>query len=87
VRWTVTAQSDWPAGRLDLGGATLEMLKSGDGAPSFLLVEERMLFTGPGATTTGTNDAIEWIAPSQGFIRRPRAASHADAAGAPAYRR
>jgi 8-oxo-dGTP pyrophosphatase MutT (NUDIX family) len=87
VRWTVTAQSDWPGDVLDLGGATLRMLKSGEGAPSFLLVEERMLFTGPDVTTTGTNDAIEWIAPSQGFIHRPRAASHADAAGAPAYRR
>ena len=87
VRWTVTAQSDWPGGRLDLGGATLEMLKSGDGAPSVLLVEERMLFTGPNVTTTGKNDAIEWIAPSHGFIRRPPAALHADAAGAPAYRR
>jgi len=87
VRWTVTAQSDWPEGRLDLGGATLEMLKSGDSAPSVLLVEERMLFTGPNVTTTGKNDAIEWIAPSHGFIHRPRAASRADAADAPAYRR
>lgn len=87
VRWTVTAQSDWPGGTLDLGGATLRMLKSDDATPSFLLVEERMLFTGPDVTTTGTNDTIEWIAPSQGFIHRPRAASHAGAADAPAYRR
>ncbi|MDH6170735.1 8-oxo-dGTP pyrophosphatase MutT (NUDIX family) [Variovorax boronicumulans] len=87
VRWTVTAQPDWPGGTLDLGGATLQMLKIGDGAPSFLLVEERMLFTGANVTATGTNDAIEWIAPSQGFIHRPRARSHVDAADAPAYRR
>jgi len=87
VRWTVTAQSDWPGDSLDLGGATLQRLKIGDAAPSVLLVEERMLFTPPHMTTTGTNDAIEWIAPSHGFIHRPRAASHADAADAPAYRR
>ncbi|WP_042579862.1 NUDIX hydrolase [Variovorax paradoxus] len=87
VRWTVPAQSDWPGDMLDLGGATLRMLKSGEGAPSLLLVEERMLFTGPDVATTGTNDAIEWIAPSRGFIHRPRAASHADAADVPAYRR
>ncbi|MDP9896715.1 8-oxo-dGTP pyrophosphatase MutT (NUDIX family) [Variovorax boronicumulans] len=71
VRWTATAQPDWPGGTLDLGGATLQMLKSSDGAPSFLLVEERMLFTGRDVVTTGKNDAIEWIAPSQGFIHRP----------------
>jgi hypothetical protein len=84
VRWTVTAQSDWPENTLDLGGATLRMLKSDGGTPSFLLVEERMLFTGANVATTGTNDAIEWIAPSQGFIHRPRARSHADGADAPA---
>jgi hypothetical protein len=46
-----------------------------------------MLFTGPHVTTAGKNDAIEWIAPSRGFIHHPREASHADAADAPAYRR
>ena len=86
VRWTVSTQPDWPGGTLDLGGATLQMLKSDDGTPCLLLVEERMLFTGPGAATI-TSHAIEWIAPAEGFIRRPSAASHADAAGARAYRR
>lgn len=71
VRWTVTAQPDWPGDTLDLGDATLRMLKSGEGMPGFLLVEERMLFTAPHVTTTGKNDAIAWVAPSQGFIRRP----------------
>ena len=88
VRWTVSTQPDWPGDTLNLGGATLQMLKSDDGTPCFLLVEERMLFTGSGTTTiSGTSHPIEWIAPAKGFIHRPSAASRADAAGAPAYRR
>ncbi len=92
VRWTVSTQPgvhpSWPGGTLDLGGATLQVLKDDDGVPCFLLVEERMLFAGPGETAvTAAVHAVEWIAPAGGFIRRPSAASRADAAGAPAYRR
>jgi 8-oxo-dGTP pyrophosphatase MutT (NUDIX family) len=93
VHWTLSTQPgvqpSWPGGMLDLGGATLQVLEDDDGAPCFLLREERMLFTGSGetATTAAAAHAVEWIAPAEGFIRRPSAASHADAAGAPAYRR
>ena len=63
-------------------------LRGDDGAPCFLLVEERMLFTVLGrAAIANASHPIEWIAPAEGFIHRPRAASRADAAGAPAYRR
>jgi hypothetical protein len=88
VHWTLSTQPDWPGDTLDLGGATLRVLRGDDGAPCVLLVEERMLFTVLGhAAITNASHPIEWIAPAEGFIRRPRAASRADAAGAPAYRR
>ncbi|MET3497995.1 NUDIX domain-containing protein [Variovorax boronicumulans] len=82
VRWTVSTQPgtqptmppEWPAGTLDLGGATLKAVTGDDGTPCFLLVEERMLFTESGtATIAGADHPIEWIAPSQGFIQRPPA--------------
>ena len=95
VRWTVPTQPgaqhmhpSWPGDTLDLGGATLRVLRDDEGAPCLLLVEERMLFTGPGTSAPlGAGHAVAWIAPAEGFIHRPCAASRADAADAPAYRR
>ncbi|WP_422097393.1 NUDIX domain-containing protein [Variovorax sp.] len=88
VRWVLATRGEasaagWPDARvlapqpgesLDLGGATLEVLGGDEEcARRFLLVEERMLFSGSaqGAAVAWPEDAaVEWIAPVHGFVAR-----------------
>jgi len=88
VRWVLATRGEvsaagWPEARavapktgesLDLGGAALKVLGGDEeGARRFLLVEERMLFSGSaqGAAVAWPEDAaVEWIAPVRGFVVR-----------------
>jgi hypothetical protein len=70
VRWVLPADSGPQA--LDLGGATLHAL----GSQRFLLAEEGMLFTDDATThAPATDQIVEWIVPSRGFMRRPVSAA------------
>jgi 8-oxo-dGTP pyrophosphatase MutT (NUDIX family) len=63
-----------PGERIELGDATLRvLLGDGEAQPRrFLLVEERVLFTGtPDDHAAGENE-IRWIAPRHGFLHSPR---------------
>ncbi|MEJ8857273.1 NUDIX domain-containing protein [Variovorax robiniae] len=58
---------------LKLGGATIRAVAAAQDAEAlnFLLVEDRMLFTGDrGTVPSDLRDAVDWIAPAQGFLRR-----------------
>jgi 8-oxo-dGTP pyrophosphatase MutT (NUDIX family) len=59
--------------RLKVGAATIEVVRAADGsdALNFLLVEERVLFSGRNSAARPlASESIEWIAPGEGFLRR-----------------
>ncbi|WP_213957050.1 MULTISPECIES: NUDIX domain-containing protein [unclassified Variovorax] len=72
----------WPEARplqastdevLKVGGTTIRAVVDAEDADAlaFLLVEERLLFTGSGATVPAhMRDSVDWIVPAQGFMRR-----------------
>ncbi|MEJ8825532.1 NUDIX domain-containing protein [Variovorax humicola] len=58
---------------LHVGGATIQATNAADGsnALNFLLVEERLLFTGAGSIAgSDARESVDWLAPGQGFMRR-----------------
>ncbi|MEJ8846231.1 NUDIX domain-containing protein [Variovorax rhizosphaerae] len=71
----------WPEARaiqasaedaLEVGGATIRAVVDTQDANAlrFLLVEERLLFTGGGSTVPSRlRDAVDWILPATGFMR------------------
>uniref|UniRef100_UPI000D4A94F9 NUDIX hydrolase n=1 Tax=unclassified Variovorax TaxID=663243 RepID=UPI000D4A94F9 len=71
IGWTLsTGPQAGPEDAIDLGGLTLRPVVVA-GARCFLLDEERTLFSGhaPFDTLLPLPQAIDWIAPAQGFLR------------------